>query len=252
MAIKGKRQIQAAIGAESAAARARGAPRHRSCGERWVQLTAGFLVGVFAVIVLVWVTNSLRASDAETRQANDAAQRRPRRHGVPAGGARRVQSGRGRRARASRPRSSPRWTRRSTPAAKGDPPADAEAIFEQAAADAAEARQGARDASTSPPPSRDQGFDAVAVTSFTEFGGDARPGARSATGRRRGWRRRPSAVGGPEARAARRRGGRPARRRAQRADRGVDRVPAGAAGRRRSPEAPDDRRHRARASGRRA
>jgi hypothetical protein len=42
----------------------------------WVQLTAGFLVGVFATIVLVWVTNNLRADDAEAAADADAAKRR--------------------------------------------------------------------------------------------------------------------------------------------------------------------------------
>ncbi len=43
---------------------------------RWVQAVAAFIVGLFAMMVLVWVTNGLRQNDADDQAANAAAQRR--------------------------------------------------------------------------------------------------------------------------------------------------------------------------------
>ena len=70
MAIKGKKKPK-----QRSAPRP---PRHEPVApptpflhRRWVQLTAGFLVGAFAMIVLVWVTNSLRADDAFKLWVND-------------------------------------------------------------------------------------------------------------------------------------------------------------------------------------
>ena len=40
---------------------------------RWVQLTAVFLLGILAMVVFVWVTNNLRANEAEERSAESVA-----------------------------------------------------------------------------------------------------------------------------------------------------------------------------------
>ena len=64
MAIKGKRKPK-----QRPAPRA---PRHvpvpvptPPLRRTWVQLMAGFLLGVLVTVVAVWVTNDLRAGDAE-------------------------------------------------------------------------------------------------------------------------------------------------------------------------------------------
>lgn len=43
---------------------------------RWVQVTAALLVGFFAAMVLVWVTNGLRQNKVDAQAADDAASRR--------------------------------------------------------------------------------------------------------------------------------------------------------------------------------
>lgn len=43
---------------------------------RWVQVTAGVLLGAFAVLTVIWVTNSLRTSTRESDEAAAAERRR--------------------------------------------------------------------------------------------------------------------------------------------------------------------------------
>ena len=43
---------------------------------RWVQAVAAFVVGVFAMVVFIWVTNGLRDNDANALAAGEAASRR--------------------------------------------------------------------------------------------------------------------------------------------------------------------------------
>jgi hypothetical protein len=139
----------------------------------WVQLTAGFLVGVFAMVVLVWVTNSLRADDAEAEADADAAKRR-------AAAVAYQQAVRGAFSRVGvveagvAPTIFADMNEALAATAKGNPPSDAEAIFRQAADDATKAGKelAAFDVAGAV---GDQGFDAVAVSSFT---GSARTLAR--------------------------------------------------------------------------
>lgn len=74
MAIKGKRKSR-----QRPAPRA---PRREPVAvptpflrRRWVQVTAAFLLGIGAMMLLVWVTNDLRAGDAEAEVAAQAADR---------------------------------------------------------------------------------------------------------------------------------------------------------------------------------
>jgi len=43
---------------------------------RWLQVTGAFLLGLFAAMLMVWVTNGLRQNDAEAASTSDAASRR--------------------------------------------------------------------------------------------------------------------------------------------------------------------------------
>lgn len=132
---------------------------------RWVQLTAGFLVGVFAMIVLVWVTNSLRADDAEAESAADAAKRR-----AAATAYQQAVRGAFGEVGVVDPGIAPTIFVEMDTAldamAEGNPTADAEATFEQAADDASKARKelAAFDVTGT---IADQGFDAIAAGSFT-------------------------------------------------------------------------------------
>lgn len=131
----------------------------------WVQLTAGFLVGVFAVILLVWVTNNLRAGDAEAAADADAAERR-----TAAVAYQQAVRGAFGQVGVVEPGIAPTVFADMNAALdateKGNPPSDAEATFREAAGDAAKARKelAAFDVASTV---GDKGFDAVAVTSFT-------------------------------------------------------------------------------------
>ena len=131
----------------------------------WVQLTAGFLVGVFAMIVLVWVTNSLRADDAEADADADAAQRR-----TAAVAYQQAVRGAFGQVGVVEPGIAPtvfaEMNAALAAAEKGNPPSDAEAIFREAAADAAKARKELASFDVAGTVG-DKGFDPVAVTSFT-------------------------------------------------------------------------------------
>ena len=131
----------------------------------WVQLTAGFLVGVFAMIVLVWVTNSLRADDAAAAADAEAAKRR-----TAAVAYQQAVRGAFGQVGVVEPGIAPTIFADMDAALaateKGNPPSDAEATFRAAASDAAKARKelAAVDVAETV---GDKGFDAVAVTSFT-------------------------------------------------------------------------------------
>jgi hypothetical protein len=75
MAIKGKRKSKQRP-APRAPRREPVAPPTPFLRRRWVQVTAAFLVGVAAMTLLVWVTNNLRAGDAEAEANVRAADRR--------------------------------------------------------------------------------------------------------------------------------------------------------------------------------
>jgi hypothetical protein len=164
MAIKGKRKPK-----QRPAARApRREPVRRPTPflqRWWVQLTAGFLVGVFAMIVLVWVTNSIRAGDADAEANADAAERR-----TAAVAYQQAVRGAFGQVGVVEPGITPTVFAEMNAALdateKGNPPSDAEATFREAASDAAKARKelAAFDVAAAV---GDTGFDAVAVTSFT-------------------------------------------------------------------------------------
>lgn len=165
MAIKGKRRPK-----QRPAARA---PRRVPVAaptpflrRTWVQLTAGFLIGVFAVIALVWVTNGLRANDAEARADDDAAQRR-----TAATAYQEAVEGAFSQVGVVDPGVPPTIFADMNAALDAsvdrDAPSDARAIFEQAAADAGKARKdlAAFDVTAAV---ADRGFDAIVVASFID------------------------------------------------------------------------------------
>lgn len=164
MAIKGKRKPKQRS-VPRAPRREPVAPPTPFLRRRWVQLTAGFLVGVLAMIVFVWVTNSLRADDAEAEATGDAAKRR-------AAATAYQQAVRGAYGEVGvvDPGLPPTIFADMNAAldamARGNPPPGAEATFQQAAADAAKARKEltAFDVSAT---IADQGFDAVTAATFT-------------------------------------------------------------------------------------
>src|SRR5215210_6995863 len=131
----------------------------------WVQLTAGFVVGVFAMIVLVWVTNTLRAGDAEAAADADAAKRR-----TAAVAYQQAVRGAFGEVGVVEPGIAPTvfadMNAALAAAEKGNPPSDAEATFREAATDAAKARRELASFDVAGTVG-DKGFDAVAVTSFT-------------------------------------------------------------------------------------
>ena len=133
---------------------------------RWVQVAAAFLVGAFAVVGLVWVTNELRAGDAEAQAGVDAAARR-----AAATEYQRAVQGAFGQVGVVDPGITPTIFVEmdavlDAMAEGGDPPADAETTFERAASDASKARKelAAFDIAGT---IADQGFDAIAATSFT-------------------------------------------------------------------------------------
>lgn len=165
MAIKGKRRPK-----QRPAPRA---PRHVPVPvptpllrRTWVQLSAGFLLGVLVTVVAVWVTNDLRAGDAEEQADSQAAQRRTAAtsyqqavrgafsqvgvvdQGVP-------------------PTIFTEMSAALDDLAEGKPPADAEEIFEQAADDAAKARKDLESFDVTAAVA-DRGFDAIVVGAYTD------------------------------------------------------------------------------------
>lgn len=164
MAIKGKRKSKPRS-APRAPRREPVTPPTPFLRRRWVQATAAFLVGAFAVVVLVWVTNTLRAEDAEAQAGADAASRR-----AAATAYQQAVQGAFGQVGVVEPGLTPTIFVEMDAAldamVKGDTPAHAEATFDRAATDAAKARKelaGFDVAGTI----ADQGFDTVAATSFT-------------------------------------------------------------------------------------
>jgi len=167
MAIKGKRRSK-----QRSAPRA---PRREPVAlptpflrRRWVQLTAGFLVGILAMVMLVWVTNSLRANDAEEANAADAA----RRLAAATAYQQAVQeafSQVGVVDPGVTPTVFTEFDAALDALAQGEPSTGAGVTFEQAARDARNAR---RDLARFDVASTiaDQGFDVVAATAFTSSG----------------------------------------------------------------------------------
>jgi hypothetical protein len=164
MAIKGKRK--------SKPRSAPRAPRREPVSlptpflqRRWVQAAAAFLIGAFAVVLVVWVTNNLRADDAATQADADAAARR-----TAATAYQRAVQGAFGTVGVVEPGVPPTVFTDMDAAlddmVDGDPPADAAATFDRAAADAAKARKELAVFDVSGTVA-DQGFDTVAVTSFT-------------------------------------------------------------------------------------
>jgi len=135
---------------------------------RWVQLTAGFLLGILAMVVFVWVTNSLRANDAEEANADDAATRL-------AAATAYQQAVRGAFSQVGvvdpgvTPTVFTEFDAALDALAQGEPPAGAEATFEQAARDARNARRDLANFDVAGAIT-DQGFDVVAATAFTSSG----------------------------------------------------------------------------------
>jgi hypothetical protein len=131
----------------------------------WVQLTAGFLLGAFAMLIGVWVTNNLRADDEQAATGADAAARR-----TAANEYRSAVRGTFGQVGVVEPGLTPTVFVEMDAAidgvAEGEPPASAEATFRQAARDAAAARRelAAFDVTAAV---ADRGFDPVAVTAFT-------------------------------------------------------------------------------------
>lgn len=167
MAIKGKNKSRAK---QRSAPRA---PRHEPVApptplhsRRWVVFSAGALLGVLAMVVLVLVTNSLRSGDEEAEAESDAARRR-------AAATAYQQAVRGAYSQVGvvQPGLPPTIFADMDAAldalAKGKPPAGAEKTFQQAAGDAARASKdlAAFDVAET---IRDQGFnDPIASSSFT-------------------------------------------------------------------------------------
>jgi hypothetical protein len=131
----------------------------------WVQLTAGFLLGAFAMLIGVWVTNNLRADDEQAATGADAAARR-----TAANEYRSAVRGTFGQVGVVEPGLTPTVFVEMDAAidgvAEGEPPASAEATFRQAARDAAAARTELASFDVTAAVA-DRGFDPVAVTAFT-------------------------------------------------------------------------------------
>jgi hypothetical protein len=131
----------------------------------WVQLTAGFLVGVFAMVVLVWVTNSIRADDAEAANDADAATRLAAATAYQQA----VRAAFGQLGVVDpgvTPTIFTEFDAALDALVQGEPPADADETFQQAARDAREAQRQLASFDVAGTIA-DQGFDVVAATSFT-------------------------------------------------------------------------------------
>lgn len=137
-------------------------PLHR---RPWIALTAGVLLGVTAMVLLVTVTNAMRASD-ESAEATSAASTRRVAALAYQGAVRDAFSGLGVVDPGRPPTIFVEMNAALDALAKGKPPDDAEQTFRAAAADAAEA-QDALEAFDVSATIRDQGFDPVGSASFT-------------------------------------------------------------------------------------
>lgn len=166
MAIKGKNK------GKSKQRSAPRSPRHEPVApptlllqRRWLLLAAGAFAGVLAMVVLVWVTNNLRADEAAIEAGAEASQRR-----VAATAYQQAVRDAYSQVGVVQPGLPPTIFADMDPAldalAKGKPPTGAEKIFLQAAGDAAKASKDlvAFDVAEA---IRDQGFDEVAASSFT-------------------------------------------------------------------------------------
>ena len=170
MAIKGKSKSRSK---QRSAPRA---PRHEPVApptallrRRWLLLAAGALVGVLAMVVLVWVTNNLRADEAAVEAGADASRRR-----IAATAYQQAVRDSYSLVGVVQPGIPPAIFAEMDAAldamAKGKPPTNAEETFLQGADDAAKARKAlvAFDVAEA---IRDQGFDEVAASSFTGSAG---------------------------------------------------------------------------------
>lgn len=132
---------------------------------RWVQVVAAFLVGIFAMTLFIWITNSLRAGDAEEAAGEEAATRLAAATayqeavGESFGRVGAVEPG-------VTPVVFPEMDTALDALADGDAPPDAVATFEQAADDAQAARKDLAGFDVTGTVA-DQGFDALEATSFT-------------------------------------------------------------------------------------
>ena len=227
MAIKGKRQVEAAIGAEGAEAGA-GGPADpvpaATVGAAHRRVPGGRVRDDRARVGHEQPPRRRRRGRGRRRRGEAPNGRRR----LPAGRAGRVRSGRGGRAGHRPHRSSPTWTRRSTATEKGNPPSDAEATFRAGGERRREGPQGARRVRRRRRRSATRASTRSPSTSFTS---SAKTLVRALDGyaqRRRGGRSRRSAVGGDEGAAPRRARRRAARHRPGRSAGRLDRVPAGA------------------------
>jgi hypothetical protein len=164
MAIKGKRKPKPKP-TPRAPRREPVAPPTPFLRRTWVQLTAGFLLGVFAMLIGVWVTNNLRADDEQAAAGADAAARR-----TAANEYRSAVRGTFGQVGVVEPGLTPTVFVEMDAAidglAEGEAPASAEATFRQSARDAAAARTELASFDVTAAVA-DRGFDPVAVTAFT-------------------------------------------------------------------------------------
>ncbi len=132
---------------------------------RWVQATAAFLLGIAAMTLFVWVTNSLRAGDAEAETDARAADRR-----AAATGYQQAVQGAFGQVGVVNPGLPPAvfvdMDAALNKLAKGKPPADAEATFEAGSKDAAAAAKSLASFDVVATV-KDQGFQPLEVAAFT-------------------------------------------------------------------------------------
>ena len=166
MAIKGKSKSRSK---QRAAPRP---PRHEPVApstpllrRAWFLLVAGAMLGVFAMVTLVWVTNQLRASDAEAEADSEAGQRRAAATAYQQT-VRSAYSQVGVVEPGLAPTIFPDMDAALEGLAKGKPPTGAEETFTQAADDAAKAKKELASFDVTAAVA-DRGFDEIAVGSFT-------------------------------------------------------------------------------------
>lgn len=164
MAIKGKKRSKQRS-APRAPRREPVAPPTPFLRRRWVQLTVVFLLGILAMVVFVWITNNLRASEAEEQSAEAAATRL-------AAATAYQQAVRGAFSQVGvvdpgvTPTVFTEFSAALDALAEGKPSADAQATFERAVRDARSARRDLAKFNVAGTIA-DQGFDVVAATAFT-------------------------------------------------------------------------------------
>jgi hypothetical protein len=166
MAIKGKNKSRSK---QRSAPRA---PRHEPITpstpllrRRWVVFTAGALAGVIAMVVLVWVTNSLRADEADVAASTEASNRRAAATSYQKA-VRDAFSQVGVVEQGIPPTIFADMDSALDALAKGQPPADAKDTFVQAADDASKAGKDLASFDVAAAV-RDQGFDPGAIVAFT-------------------------------------------------------------------------------------